>query len=184
MKVWREVIFSPGPGATQQMMTADTAQKRQNVYRNAFRAWQKKKYGNAAMAQVFLIYEFNGEPASINNILALWSAYHKDPRYLQQMESHIPAHLRIQPTGQGTNQHNTRRRLKQIRSQARAGKVDKGTMKWYQEGGLEEKLKELTIRNGVGQYFEDGQRKTIARYGFPHFVRKEEARLGECIRRA
>ena len=184
MKVWREVIFSPGPGATQQMMTADTAQKRQNVYRNAFRAWQQQKYGNAAMAQVFLIYEFDGEPASINNILALWSAYHKDPQYLQQKESHIPAHLRTQPTGKGTNQHNTRRRLKQIRGQARAGKVDKGTMKWYQEGGLEEKLKELTIRNGVGQYFEDGQRKTIARYGFSHFVMKEEARLGEFIRRA
>ena len=180
MKVWREVIFSPGLGATQQMMAADTAQKRQNVHRNAFRAWQKQKYGNAAMAQVFLMYEFNGEPASLNNILALWNAYHKDPRYLQQVESHIPARNRTQ----GTNQHNTRRRLKQLRSRARAGKVDKDTMKWYQEGGLEEKLKELTLWNGVGQYFEDGRRKTLDRYGFTHFVMKEEARLGEFISRA
>lgn len=180
MKVWREVIFSPGLGATQQMMAADTAQKRQNVHRNAFRAWQKQKYGNAAMAQVFLMYEFNGEPASLNNILALWNAYHKDPRYLQQVESHIPAHNRTQ----GTNQHNMRRRLKQLHSRARAGKVDKDTMKWYQEGGLEEKLKELTLWNGVGQYFEDGRRKTLDRYGFTHFVMKEEARLGEFISRA
>ena len=179
MKVWRENIFSPGEGATQQMQAADTAQKRLNVHRNAFRAWQKQKYGNAAMAQVFLMYEFDGESASLNNILALWNAYHKDPRYLQQVESHRKAHDRTQ----GTNQYNTRRRLKKIYSRARAGKVDKDTMTWYKEGGMEETLKELTIWNGVGQYVEDGQLRTIPRYGFTQFVVEKEATLGECIRR-
>ena len=44
--------------------------------------------------------------------------------------------------------------LRQVRKQAVKGKADAQTMEWFQSGGLDQRLEQLTLEHGAGRYWD------------------------------
>ena len=73
IRVWREDIFplEKSQKTVEKMNNASSYAERRGIERNAFRAWQKEKYGHAALAKVLLKYPI----ASLHDLLEEWQAY-------------------------------------------------------------------------------------------------------------
>ena len=165
------------------MNNAPSYAERRGIERNAFRAWQKEKYGHAALAKAVLKYPI----ASLHHLLEEWQSYTLTEEYQEQRSRHAPRDQRQQAActppafeaasgstgngspatncsppvvapirGRGSTHWNTLQELRQLRKAASKGKVDSKTIQWFRSGALDEKLAELTLEHGSGRYYDRG----------------------------
>ena len=74
------------------MNNASSNAERRGIERSAFRAWQKEKYGHAALAKALLKYPI----ASLHDLLEEWQAYTQTGEYQKQRSRHAPRDQRQQ----------------------------------------------------------------------------------------
>ena len=73
-------------------MYASNNVDRRRTQRSAFRAWQKEKYGHAALAKALLKYPIT----SLHDLLEEWKAYTQTVEYQAQRSRHAPRDQRQQ----------------------------------------------------------------------------------------
>jgi len=200
IRVWREDIFplEMSKETVEKMNNASSNAERRGIQRSAFRAWQKEKYGHAALAKALLKYPFS----SLHDLLKEWQLYTQTGEYQQQRSRHAPRDQRQQAActplgfeaasgstgngspatecsppvvapirGRGSTHWKELQELRQLRKAASKGTADSETMQWFRSGALDEKLAELTLEHGSGRYYDrEGNAIDLRPHAFEDFL--------------
>ena len=194
----RTSSHSKSSKTVEKMNNASSYAERRGIERNAFRAWQKEKYGHAALATAVLKYPI----ASLHHLLEEWQSYTLTGEYQEQRSRHAPRVQRQQAActppaceaasgstgngspapncsppvvapirGRGSTHWNTLHDLRQLRKAASKGKADPETIQWFRSGDLDEQLAQLTLEHGSGRYYDrEGNAIDLRPHAFEDFL--------------
>ena len=86
--IWRDELFLPYINASTRHRENNAANHagRREIRRNAFRAWQKEQYGQAALAKIFLKFPLT----KYTELLEHWQKYTSSNEYKEQRLRHLP----------------------------------------------------------------------------------------------
>ena len=192
LRIWKEKIFQREMKTTtaeriQQALDHGDRQKARDIGRNAFRAWQKEKYGHAAIATAFLKYPH----ANHTDMVQHWLDYKKTSEYAEQHERCGPRKKRPPPaeaqiteinpgptTGRGTDHFERLQQLRKWRQQAirqlgNYNVTNSALIEWFKSGGLDKELEEMTLQHGSGTYYDNkGNPVTVRECSFTGYLER------------
>ena len=178
--IWRDELFPIDMSeATRRKEKEAKKGDRHDIKRSAFRAYQKEKYGSAALAKFFLKYPVTDASLMRDN----WGNYIDTAEYKDQRRRHWPKDQRsstdnarasndnsanpselaawpppasIPLWGRGSKHYEELANLRQIRKQALKREANAHIMEWFQSGGLDRRLERMTWEHGAGRYWDKG----------------------------
>ncbi len=83
-RIWHDIYLLEMSQATQERIRGKPWKDVRAIERGNFRAWQKEKYGHAALAKVLVKYPL----AKLHELLQEWQEYTQTPEYLEQRVKH------------------------------------------------------------------------------------------------
>ena len=79
--------------------------------------------------------------------------------------------------GRGSAHYNELEELRQLRKAVSKNTADPKTMEWWQSGGLDARLKEMTLENGSGRYYDsDGNEQYVHQHAFTDWLEHDANR--------
>jgi hypothetical protein len=187
--IWKDKIFvaqEMSEVTQKKLEDAKSGNDRRDITRSAFRAWPKEKYGQAALAQIFVKIPVTNMP----ELLEDWKTYKSSPEYQEARLKHLPKEKRcdwanIPPGnanahrvpitggntsassaqndtplwGRGSNQHEELKNLRYLRKEAQKGRADAATMAWFHSGELDRQLEQMTLEHGSGRYWDSNNKQ-------------------------
>ena len=106
--LWREEIFvleGMTPETKTKLDNAQSNSERNDITRRAFRAWQRKQYGQAAIAKSFLKCPMT----NMKDVLEAWEEYKASPEHEENSVKHLPKKKRNDGTTMSPGNANVHR---------------------------------------------------------------------------